>query len=87
MIEEWDPIGVRDLPGAASEYDRYGRLIGPMLFEDVEAGELEEYLCRVRTDYMRISPGVTGAHEPEAVQRDRIAAHALLRSHREACNG
>jgi hypothetical protein len=79
LTDEWDPIGVQDFPGALDEYDRYGRVIGLMLFQGVRLAELEIYLHRVRTDYMGISFGMTGAREPAVLQRERATAQALLR--------
>jgi hypothetical protein len=79
LMYEWDPIGVRDIPGTAHEYDRYGRVIGLMLFQGVRLAELEAYLHRVRIDYMGISVGVTGDREPVVLQRERATAQALLR--------
>jgi hypothetical protein len=79
LMDEWDPIGVQDVPGTAHEYDRYGRVIGLMLFQGVRLAELEIYLHRVRMDYMGISAGVTGEREPMVLQRERRTAQALLR--------
>jgi hypothetical protein len=79
LMDEWDPIGVQDLPSAADEYDRYGRVIGLMLLQGVRLAELETYLHRVRTDYMGISVGVTGAREATVLQRERATAQSLLR--------
>ena len=78
-MDEWDPIGVHDFPGAEDGYDRYGRVIGLMLFQGIRLGELEAYLHRVRIDYMGVSTGVTGAAEPTVRQRERVTAEALLR--------
>jgi hypothetical protein len=55
LMDEWDPIGVRDFPAAADEYDVYVGRVGRMLREKATAAELVRYLTDVRTQHMGLS--------------------------------
>ena len=56
LLEHWDPIGVRNIPEASDEYDRYVGELYVMLMDDratVEA--INSYLFTTATEYMGIS--------------------------------
>jgi hypothetical protein len=71
LMAEWDPIGVRDWPEAADEYDSYVGVVGQMLHEGASSDEIEQYLRGIREDYMGLGPSGSGA------MRDREAARRL----------
>jgi hypothetical protein len=51
-MEEWDPIGVRDAPEAADEFDSYLGPIGARLREGKDAAEIAAYLTDVEEERM-----------------------------------
>jgi hypothetical protein len=69
LMEEWDPIGVREWPDAADEYDTYVGRVGRMLRENASAGQIAGYLRDIRTDRM----GLEGA----AGREDAVAASLI----------
>jgi uncharacterized protein (DUF111 family) len=53
LMKEWDPIGVRGIPAAHDEYDRYVEEIYVMLVDgDATIAEMERYLEEVELEYM-----------------------------------
>jgi hypothetical protein len=53
---EWDPIGVRDIPGAEDEYDAYIPEIYSLLVNQSSEKEIFAYLWQLETEHM----GLTG---------------------------
>ena len=70
-MADWDPIGVRDWPEAADEYDSYLGDILVLLERRSTAFEIEEYLLSVETERMGLT-GVDG--EPLRSHPLRLAA-------------
>lgn len=56
LFEEWDPIGVKAIPGAEDEYDSYIPEIYRLLLERKGKDEIFAYLWRLETEHM----GLTG---------------------------
>lgn len=52
LMEEWDPIGVSDIPEAADEYDGYVPTIYKLLIRRAPAHEVFDYLWWAETDHM-----------------------------------
>lgn len=52
LMEEWDPIGVKDVPEAADEYDSYIGGIFELLERNASGQEVAEYLRRIEIDKM-----------------------------------
>ncbi len=49
LLEEWDPIGVRDEPAAQDEYDAYlGGLYG-LLSRDASDSQIAQHLNKIET--------------------------------------
>lgn len=58
LMQEWDPIGVRDVPEAQDEYDSYvGRIYVMLMDERASTATIREYLYRTAMEDMGISPG------------------------------
>ena len=55
LIEEWDPIGVGDIPEAQDEYDSYIPQIYKMLIARKPKHEIFEYLWWLETEHMSLS--------------------------------
>jgi hypothetical protein len=51
-MDEWDPIGVSDVPEAADEYDRYIGGIYGLIQRDAPKREISAYLRRLEIDEM-----------------------------------
>jgi hypothetical protein len=77
-MEEWDPIGVRDAPEAADEYDSYLGPIGARLREGKDAAEIAAYLTDVEEERMGL--GFSEA----AGTRNTALAQRLIAWHRQA---
>jgi hypothetical protein len=57
LLEEWDPIGVRDVEEAQDEYDRYVGEVFVMLMDNGASEQaIAAYLYDVATNYMGLSP-------------------------------
>jgi hypothetical protein len=57
LMEHWDPIGVRNVPEACDEYDRYVGEIYVMLMDDrASEATINTYLLATATEYMGLSP-------------------------------
>jgi hypothetical protein len=56
LMAEWDPIGVREIPGAEDEYDSYVSTIHKMLISRKSKREIFDYLWWLETEHM----GLTG---------------------------
>jgi hypothetical protein len=57
FMDEWDPIGVRDAPGATDEYDAYVAKAYVMLMDErATAEQIADYLWAVATEYMGLTP-------------------------------
>ena len=69
LLEQWDPIGVRDHPAAHDEYDRYLPAILNLLESGPTTMEIAQHLGSLATDEMGL------ADMPE---RDLAAAGKLL---------
>ena len=73
LMDVWDPIGVRDIPEAAEEYDGYVGAVYLMLVERrASVEELAAWLSNIATDRMGLSP------HPDRDARHATAAEALV---------
>lgn len=54
LMDDWDPIGVRDIPQAADEYDSYAAPIYSILRQHRPEDALLDYLCWM-ADHMGLS--------------------------------
>jgi hypothetical protein len=52
LWKRWDPIGVNNVPAAATEYDSYAPRVVGMLIDDCSAAVLEHHLSRIETTDM-----------------------------------
>src|SRR5687768_6066994 len=55
LMDEWDPIGVKDIPEAADEYDCYIGEIYGLIQRGASAGEISEHLRRLEIRNMEIA--------------------------------
>ena len=55
LLHDWDPIGIRDGPGAGDEYDSYIGGVYRLLASGVSEDELVEHLWRIETVNMGLA--------------------------------
>jgi len=73
LMQEWDPIGVRDVPQARDEYDRYVGEVYVMLMDQRATEQtIAAYLYDTAINYMGLSP------RPELAARSTRAAKLLV---------
>ena len=72
LLEQWDPVGVRNEPTAQDEYDRYLPALLRMLESRASSDEVARYLGDIVDLEMEL---VTVA------ERDEAVANALLQLH------
>ncbi len=73
LMQEWDPIGVRDVSTAQGEYDFYvGPIAVMVLDERTTAMAIEAYLFDIARDRMGLSA------RPELAERSALTAEILV---------
>ncbi len=55
LMNEWDPIGVSDIPEAADEYDSYIGVVYRLIVEGSPASKIAEYLRWVEVERMGLT--------------------------------
>ena len=72
-MDKWDPIGVKDTPQAADEYDNYIDGVRELLRHRAADGELSEYLIRIETERMGLSDASGEPLLPSALREAAIS--------------
>jgi hypothetical protein len=76
LMREWDPIGVKDFPEAASEYDAYaGGVYSMMVNKRASAASIAAYLTDVAVNRM----GMTRLRESQRSKRVALILVGLRR--------
>ena len=52
LLEDWDPIGIRDVPEAQDEYDDYVGAIYRLLADGASAMAIAQHLCSIERNSM-----------------------------------
>ena len=68
LMQDWDPIGVRDAPEAQDEYDSYAAHIYTLLVTSRPRQEIFDYLWWLETEHM----GLTGARQATEQFAERL---------------
>ena len=76
LLAEWDPIGVRDVPQAQNEYDRYIPQLTRMLMAAEPASALAAYLLAVEMKAM----GLSGNRERAQKVSEKLRGISLPRA-------
>ena len=66
LLAHWDPIGIRDIPAAADEYDEYAPPIARMLAGGTSVAELSSHLLEIETDVLGLKGEPARAHQVAA---------------------
>jgi hypothetical protein len=73
LMREWDLIGVRGIPEAEDEYDRYvGKVYVMLMDEHANAEVITAYLLNTATGHMGLRP------DPALAQRSSRVAEKLI---------
>lgn len=72
LMAEWDPIGVKNCPEAADEYDSYAMRVYSYLAAGWSASQIAAYLVNVEYDAMGI-----GTERLPASDRMPVAEHLI----------
>lgn len=59
LWEDWDPVGMQDVPEASDEYDGYVGRVYRLLVSNPDPLQVAEYLYRIEVDWMGLG-GVAG---------------------------
>ncbi|AHI05239.1 hypothetical protein BDW_03655 [Bdellovibrio bacteriovorus W] len=62
LLNDWDPIGIKNNPNAKAEYDQYALRIVGMLYSGTTRTELAKYLDSVVTDDFGLSANKSLSH-------------------------
>jgi hypothetical protein len=74
LLQDWDPIGIRDAPEASDEYDRYADRAYVMLMDERATVEvIAAYLYEIAAEHMGF-----GRH-PRIAEHSRSVAETLVR--------
>jgi hypothetical protein len=79
LMMEWDPIGVRDVPEAADEYDSYAGGICGLLQRGASEADLYAHLRDVEVDRMGLVNATGQPLFPEARRREVASSLSKLR--------
>ena len=69
LLDEWDPIGVAEIPEARDEYDAYVSPVRRLLESRVSKRELLDYLWWIETVHMRL--------DGDFARTERVAARLI----------
>ena len=70
LLQDWDPIGVRDIPQAGNEYDAYASPIAAKLTAKISMADLSKHLLEIETQSM----GLAGNPERALVVAQKLRA-------------
>jgi hypothetical protein len=62
LLNDWDPIGVRDVPEAQDEYDSYAPAIARLVAAGTSVSDLSAHLLEIETDAMGLRGDASRAH-------------------------
>jgi len=72
LLDEWDPIGIRDIPEAKDEYSGYVSPLRDLIIQHKSQQEIFDYLWWAETEHMGLS-GNRQATESFSRRISRIA--------------
>jgi hypothetical protein len=72
LMQKWDPIGVKDVPEAADEYDMYIDDICCLLKREASDEELSKHLVKIETERMGLSDANGKPLLPETLREQAI---------------
>jgi len=79
LMEDWDPIGVKDEPNAQSEYDRYAMQVLGLLYQNATNDDLADYLDEIVANHMGLKPN----HQMTQSAVEKLMALELPRTRKD----
>jgi hypothetical protein len=79
LMNEWDPIGVKDVPEAADEYDLYLSDVYGLVVQNAPASKIAKYLRHVEIDRMGLTDAQGTPLLPESIRDSAAASLKALR--------
>ena len=61
LLTDWDPIGIKDEPKAADEYDEYIGDLSALLKNAASAEEIANYLVKIEREFMGLPGDISRA--------------------------
>ena len=58
LLQEWDPIGVKDIPEAQDEYDSYAGGVYRLLASHSSAEQIARHLAQIEDEQMGLGPRI-----------------------------
>jgi hypothetical protein len=82
LLQEWDPIGIRDAPEASDEYDRYADRAYVMLMDDRATAEaIAAYLYQIASEHMGLGQQLRLAEDSKDVAQVLVALRPEFETH------
>lgn len=81
LMNEWDPIGVRDIGGAESEYDGYVGTVYMMILEKQGLRDIESFLLKAASVNMGLSMNDELLRSTERAAERLVALLSQFQSH------
>ncbi|MFE0758160.1 hypothetical protein ACFW16_29645 [Inquilinus sp. NPDC058860] len=82
LLQDWDPIGVRDIAEASDEYDRYADRAYVMLMDERATAEsIASYLYGIAVEYMGLGHSTQGKEDARSVAETLVALRPEFETH------
>ena len=82
LLQDWDPIGVRDIPGASDEYDNYADKAYVMLMDDRATAEsIASYLYGIAAEYIGLGHSARLKEDARRVAETLVALRPEFETH------
>ena len=82
LLQDWDPIGVRDIPEASDEYDGYADKAYVMLMDERARAEgIAAYLYGIASDYMGLGHSAEGKEDARRVAETLVSLRPEFETH------
>ncbi|MGO4128653.1 hypothetical protein AB4Z01_29965 [Inquilinus sp. YAF38] len=82
LLQDWDPIGVRDVAEASDEYDRYADRAYVMLMDERATAEsIASYLYGIAVEHMGLGHNTQGKEDARNVAETLVALRPEFETH------
>lgn len=82
LLQDWDPIGIRDIPEASDEYDRYADKAYVMLMDERATAEsIASYLYGIAVEHMGLGHSALGKEDARSVAETLVALRPEFETH------
>jgi hypothetical protein len=82
LLQDWDPIGIQDVPEASDEYDRYADATYVMLMDErANADRIAAYLYQIAAEHMGLGHGQRLAEASKNVAEAIVTLRTEFETH------